>query len=265
MTARSVLLNDVRTVYDDIGDGEPALLCIHGWCSDRHSFDPFLPFAARERRVLSVDLRGHGDSGAGAVDFGRPEMVDSVEAVLAKAGARRVVPVTLSHGGWVAHDLHVRNPALVPGIVLVNWLVFPPPAGFSASIRELLDPERWQEGRRKLNEGWLSKAPREVVEREMAVKERYGYEMYARAAREISGAYQSHGSPLDAFARLASPPRVLFLHGNLGSDVLQETLDAYAQRHPWFTARPLRAGTYIPTYDAPAETAEIVEAFVQTL
>ena len=49
--------------YDDVGrrDGVP-LVFIHGWTANRHRWDEQLGHFAGRYRVISLDLRGHGDS-----------------------------------------------------------------------------------------------------------------------------------------------------------------------------------------------------------
>ena len=48
--------------YLDEGLGDPALLLLPGWCGTRTAFDPVMGPAELRRRVLSLDLRGHGVS-----------------------------------------------------------------------------------------------------------------------------------------------------------------------------------------------------------
>lgn len=55
--------------YDDEGprdgDGVP-LVFIHGWTANRHRWDHQMKHFAEQRRVIRLDLRGHGESsGAG--------------------------------------------------------------------------------------------------------------------------------------------------------------------------------------------------------
>lgn len=52
--------------YDDEGprdgDGVP-LVFIHGWTANRHRWDHQLDHFTQKRRVVRLDLRGHGESG----------------------------------------------------------------------------------------------------------------------------------------------------------------------------------------------------------
>ena len=64
-------VNGAVLVYDDEGprDGEGGapLVFIHGWTANRHRWDDQFAHFAGGRRVIRLDLRGHGEStGAGA-------------------------------------------------------------------------------------------------------------------------------------------------------------------------------------------------------
>ena len=56
-------VDGVGLAYDDLGrrDGVP-LVFIHGWTANRRRWDDQLGHFAGRYRVISLDLRGHGDS-----------------------------------------------------------------------------------------------------------------------------------------------------------------------------------------------------------
>ncbi|TDM25809.1 alpha/beta fold hydrolase, partial [Macrococcoides caseolyticum] len=89
-----------RIRYDDAGQGEPALLFIPGWCTTRASFQKLIPRCSAFRRVLSVDIRGHGESEGGGADFDSTTVLEDLLAVVEASGARHIVPVAMSHAGW---------------------------------------------------------------------------------------------------------------------------------------------------------------------
>ncbi|MBY8884447.1 alpha/beta hydrolase [Streptomyces sp. PTM05] len=96
----------VRIAYERDGRGDPALVLVHGWCCDRSYFAPQHAHFTGERAVVSLDLRGHGDSDR--PDPGDPgcytvaAFADDVRAVIRHAGLRRPVVVGHSLGGLVA-------------------------------------------------------------------------------------------------------------------------------------------------------------------
>ena len=112
--------------YDDRGSGEPALLCLTGWCSSKARYDHLVPLLAEKRRTLAFDWRGHGDSQRDVGEFGQEEMVADALGVIEVSGIEQVVPVAASHSGWVAIELRRRLGAeRVPKIVHMRE-AFPP-------------------------------------------------------------------------------------------------------------------------------------------
>ena len=59
----TVLQRDgVRLAYVAEGKGEPAFVFMHGWTCNRSYFKPQHDHFKAKHRVVSVDLRGHGES-----------------------------------------------------------------------------------------------------------------------------------------------------------------------------------------------------------
>lgn len=95
----------VKLAYDAAGGGDAPIVFVHGWACDRSYFAPQYAHFATRHPVVTVDLRGHGDSG-------RPEpgpgaylieaLRDDVLAVARDAGCERPVVVGHSLGGLVA-------------------------------------------------------------------------------------------------------------------------------------------------------------------
>lgn len=120
-----VRVNDLEIGYEAIGDGEPALLFIHGLYGDRSDFAPQLARFSGHRRVVAVDLRGHGQSSATA----EVTIDDFVQDVVAVAEAARLASAVLcghSMGGVVALKAALARPDLVRGVAMVEGTVLFP-------------------------------------------------------------------------------------------------------------------------------------------
>ncbi|MEV7981120.1 alpha/beta fold hydrolase [Streptomyces sp. NPDC086519] len=108
--------------YDDEGprDGGAApLVFIHGWTANRHRWDHQMAHFAGRRRVIRLDLRGHGEStGAGVRTVA--ELARDVTALLDHLGVDRFVPVGHSMGGMISQTLALSHPERVERMVLVG-------------------------------------------------------------------------------------------------------------------------------------------------
>ncbi|WP_350277975.1 alpha/beta hydrolase [Kribbella sp. HUAS MG21] len=108
---------DVETLYrTDVGAGSgAALLLVHGWGGDSRSWDP-VRFG--ERRVVTVDLRGHGRSPVPREGY-RPADY-AADLVPLVTGIAPVVAVGHSMGGQVVVRLALDHPELVRAVVVVD-------------------------------------------------------------------------------------------------------------------------------------------------
>lgn len=256
----------VAIAFDDRGRGEPALLCLPGWCVDRTAFGDLVPVCARARRILALDWRGHGESGPAREDFGDAALVEDALAVVQDSGARRVVPVALAHSGWVAMEVRRRLGDRVPGLVLVDWLVLDPPPPFVGALAALQDPAKWRATRDQLFAMWLQGVDSlKVIRLVREVMGAYDAAMWARAGREIAGEYRRHGSPLTALAALRPPVPVRHLYAQPGDPGFLAAQEKFAAANPWFSVRKLDAKSHFPMLEVPREMAEAIESFVRTI
>lgn len=98
------------------GAGDVVLL-VHGWGGDGRSWDP-VRFGAR--RVVTVDLRGHGRSPVPADGYRPADYAADLAALIAATGLPPVVAVGHSMGGQVVVRLALDHPDLVRALVVVD-------------------------------------------------------------------------------------------------------------------------------------------------
>ncbi|MER5910716.1 alpha/beta fold hydrolase [Streptomyces sp. NPDC001982] len=108
--------------YDDEGprdgDGVP-LVFVHGWTADRHRWDHQMAHFSATRRVIRLDLRGHGESsGAGVRTVA--ELAEDVLALLDHLEVDRFVLIGHSMGGMISQTLALAHPERVERMVLVD-------------------------------------------------------------------------------------------------------------------------------------------------
>lgn len=106
-----------------LGDGEPAVVFLHGLVMDNLSSWYFTVAnrVAKDARAVLYDLRGHGRSERPPDGYRVEDMVEDLRSLLDALGLER--PVTLvgnSFGGLLAVSFAVTHPGRVGGVVLVD-------------------------------------------------------------------------------------------------------------------------------------------------
>ncbi len=249
--------------YDDMGQGEPAILFLPGWCASRAAWSYLIPKSANHRRVLSLDWQGHGRSGTPSADFGEEGLVEDALSVIKASGVRQVIPVALAHAGWVTIELRRRLGEQIPKVVLIDWIIIEAPAPFLGALQALQDPTQWQQTRDHLFSMWLegidNSALINFVQQDMGA---HGAEMWGRAGREITSAYMRAGSPLNALSALNPPVSVLHLYAQPADLAFLNTQQSFTASHPWFHVQRLQARSHFPMFEVPDEMATAIETFV---
>jgi pimeloyl-ACP methyl ester carboxylesterase/predicted ester cyclase len=141
----------LRLAYELHGDrpGRPALVLLHGWCSNRAEMRPLAQALATGHRVLAVDAAGHGDSDVpeDAARVAVAAQADDVIAVCDHLGLTAAVLVGHSSGAAVAVDVAARRPDLAAAVVALDPMLLPP-AEVLAGVGPLLEALRspaWRE------------------------------------------------------------------------------------------------------------------------
>lgn len=257
---------ELRLAFDDVGDGDPALLFLPGWCAHRSVFRELAVNTAAHRRSLALDWRGHGGSDSPPGDFGTADLVGDAIAVIERAGVERVVPVGLSHAGWVAIALRRElGPDRVPGVVLLDWMVLGPPPPFLDALAGLQAAASWQDVRDGLFARWTTGVSLPSLDANIAEMAGHGFDDWSRGGREIAAQFAEHGSPLAALEHLAPALPTLHLYAQPPDDEFLDAQQAFGRDHPWFRVRRLDALSHFPMLEVPAVMAAELEEFVRGL
>ena len=120
--ARAASFDGVEIAYDARGDGDTALVFVHGWCCERWQWDQAMDAFGDEHRVISIDLAGHGDSGDGREAWSMESFGRDVEAVVVALDLDQVILIGHSMGGPVALAAAARIPERVVGVIGVDTL-----------------------------------------------------------------------------------------------------------------------------------------------
>lgn len=109
----------IELAYEVAGDGLPVVL-LHGFPFNRTLWREQVE-ALRERfKVITVDLRGHGETQATEAPATMEDMAGDVAALLDSLGLARVVLGGLSMGGYVALAFYQLFPERVRALLLAD-------------------------------------------------------------------------------------------------------------------------------------------------
>ncbi|MBN2297918.1 MAG: alpha/beta hydrolase [Deltaproteobacteria bacterium] len=114
--------DNVPISYDQSGDGEVALVFIHGWSCDSRYWRRQVPFFAGTCRVITLDLAGHGHSGLGRQRYTMKSFGRDVQAVVDAVQANKIILIGHSMGGAVMAEAARLMPDKVMGLVGVDTL-----------------------------------------------------------------------------------------------------------------------------------------------
>jgi pimeloyl-ACP methyl ester carboxylesterase len=113
-----VPVNGVDYYYEIHGEGDPLLL-LHGGLMSIDGFRPLLP-ALTGRKVILVDLQGHGRTTLGERPITLATNADDLDVVLEKIGVPQADVFGYSFGGCTAFRLAVQHPNRVRRLVIAS-------------------------------------------------------------------------------------------------------------------------------------------------
>src|SRR5437660_2207186 len=112
-------VNGLKLYYEIRGTGEPLIL-LHGGVVGITTFGPNLAALSEKRRVIAVELQGHGHT----ADIDRPlsfeSMADDIAALIKYVGIQNTDVTGYSLGGGVALQTAIRHPRSVRKLVVVS-------------------------------------------------------------------------------------------------------------------------------------------------
>ncbi len=111
--------NGTRLAYYVYGEGKKTILFL-AWISTAELWIPQVAYFSQKYKVITVDLRGTGESDKPPGDYTVDLFVDDLEAIIDDLPDEEIVFVGLYIGGMVGIKYVTRNPGRISKLVLVN-------------------------------------------------------------------------------------------------------------------------------------------------
>ena len=114
-----MLFKNTKISYTDSGKGAVVVL-LHGFLENKHMWKEIIPVISRNKRVLAIDLLGHGHTGCLGYIHPMELMAEAVTAVLKTLRIRKITLIGHSMGGYVSLALAEKNRKMMRGLCLLN-------------------------------------------------------------------------------------------------------------------------------------------------
>ncbi|RIW33107.1 alpha/beta hydrolase [Bacillus salacetis] len=121
MDTQRVGMNELA--YKDHGEGQ-AVILLHGFCGNSEYWERVMPLLD-ECRVITVDLRGHGESGIPEGGFSIEDMAADINYFMDQKQLKDVYMFGHSLGGYVALSFAEQFPEKLKGFGLIHSTPLP--------------------------------------------------------------------------------------------------------------------------------------------
>ncbi len=112
-------INDITLAYGDSGSGQP-IVFLHAFPLNRTMWAEQEAALSSHYRVITIDLRGHGESDAPLWHYSLDQAADDVRALLDHRSITQALFVGLSMGGYILLAFYRRYADRVKGMVLAD-------------------------------------------------------------------------------------------------------------------------------------------------
>jgi pimeloyl-ACP methyl ester carboxylesterase len=252
------------------GDGTPALVLVHGFgCAHddwRHQIQRF----RRERRVVAMDLRGHGSSTGQAADCTLERLALDAAALLQALELRTAVLVGHSMGCRVVLEAYAHAHERVAGVVLVDGSRLGAQPGDEAKMRQLIESMHYPAFARELfGEALLPATPagQAIIERAARLPPELGRTLFSTMvgwdASRMEAALSAVEVPLAAIQSTYLNPQRKRAHLQPGQS--SPWLDLVRRCAPHARIEIVPDAGHFTMLDAPEAFDRVLDAFLRDL
>ena len=114
-----ITVNNITVSYNDAGtDGAPAIIFIHGFPFNKSMWNGQIEALKTDYRVISYDVRGHGNSDLGVKDFSIELFGQDLILLMDALKIEKAILCGLSMGGYIALNAIGNYPERFTALVL---------------------------------------------------------------------------------------------------------------------------------------------------
>ncbi len=117
--AVKVHVNGIDLAYADEGQGHP-IVFLHAFPLNRTMWAPQVEALKDQFRIITIDLRGHGESDAPLWRYTLAQFADDIKSLLDHLSIAKATFVGLSMGGYTFFALNKKYPNLIHSAILAD-------------------------------------------------------------------------------------------------------------------------------------------------
>ena len=250
----------VKIVFNQKGNGKPAIIFVHGWSNNKSIWDAQVAHFSEKYKAIAVDLVGFGDSGNNRLNWSISAFGDDVAAIIKNLKLKQVVLVGFSMGAPVVIEAAVKVPENITGVILVDDLqnietkYSPETVNLFDSI--LMDLITYPTLEKAVNLGFLKKNPElnfpKIVDMVNKYPSRIGYQ------ESLSSYFEWINQDCTEKLKLVKAPVTA-----INSDSEPTNVEAFRKYIPSFQAKIIPGIGHAVFWDAPDEFTLLLEESIQ--
>jgi pimeloyl-ACP methyl ester carboxylesterase len=116
----------IKVHYTNYGQGDSALVLVHGWACDETVWSEQAPALAEKIRVITIDLPGHGQSDKPeGIEYDKDLYAHAIDGVIKDAGVKSTILVGHSNGAPFVRHYYRKFPTKVKALIIVEGSLHP--------------------------------------------------------------------------------------------------------------------------------------------
>jgi pimeloyl-ACP methyl ester carboxylesterase len=113
-------VNGIKVYYEVYGEGKPIVLLHGAFYTIEMNWGQLIPELSKTRKVIAIELQGHGHSPFSERKFDFPTLASDVEGVMNYLKIDSADVAGYSMGGSVAYQLVIQSPKRVRKLVIIS-------------------------------------------------------------------------------------------------------------------------------------------------
>lgn len=128
-----IACNGIRLNYDTCGEGEQIFLLLHNAGGNLHFMNCQYHHLSQKGKVLSIDLRGHGESDKPDSNYSMSLYAEDILALCSVLDIKQTTVIGLNYGGVLGIELANKNHKFVSDLILID-----PPMLMESWLQQLI-------------------------------------------------------------------------------------------------------------------------------